>query len=478
MNILLTAYEVEPFYKRGGLGEVMGALPKALSKLGVDARVIMPYYTSVQDAFPEKEIASFTVRFDGQLEKVKIREGTFPHTKIPVYFLENRQLMSIVDSGRKKIEQFIFFDLAVGGFIDWLIEQGTFIPDIVHCQDWHTALIPVILKARMKLSIPTLLTIHNHLYQGQGSLQALNLLNIDEKDLRVLRKDSPTSELNTLEEGILRATYLSTVSEKYAREIEEEKKGNQVYGFLQQRKKEKGKDHNLYGIINGIDYKIWDPYNDKKLFRVYNRQSVRSGKLENKTNLLYSLKLKMLPTFAFVGRMAEQKGLDVIAASIDVLMKKQINIIFLGSGNKGIQEVVESMQKKYPNNIRCFFKFDETMAHRLYAASDFIFIPSHYEPCGLIQMIAMRYGAIPIANDTGGLHDSIENEKDGYLFHKDSQNEFVTVFKKALDVFEKNPKKHQEMMAEAMKKDFSWAKSATQYKKLYEKIIKSAPSLA
>jgi len=473
LNALLVGYEVAPFYKRGGLGDVLGSLPLALASLGIDARVTMPYYNSVKRHYPQKEIASFSVIFDKKEEKVKILQGVLPSSHVPIYFLANRKLISIINLRQKNIEEFVFFDLAVAGFINWLEDQGSFIPDLVHCNDWHTALIPFLLKKRMKSSIKTLLTIHNLGYQGRGSFKALEQAGFENQDLKILKKSKSITNLNALGEGILHASKISTVSPRYAKEISQIRKRTQIYRYFRLREQLLGRSDKLIGILNGTDTKIWNPQEDKLIPKQYGVTEVSTGKKKNKYILLDELHLPAdKPTFTFIGRMASQKGIELILKIAEELVDLGINLILLGTGLKPLEQKVHALSEKHSSAIKAELIFTEKMAHRLYAAADFLLIPSNYEPCGLVQMIGMKYGTIPIAARTGGLIDTIDDGRTGFLFQKGSTHDLITTIKKVLKVYE-DPERFEKMRKEAMREDFSWDKSATLYKKLYQTIVTS-----
>ncbi len=470
-NVLIAGYEVVPFYKRGGLGDVLGALPIALSKIDVDARVVMPYYGSIKKDFPQKEIGSFLIVFDKKQEEVIILQGEIPDSKVPIYFLANHKLISIINLSKKRIEEFVFFDVAITGFINWLEDQGKFIPDIVHCNDWHTALVPLLLKRRMKSTIKTLLTIHNLEYQGQGSLSALDQAEIEDKDLKIITKQNPVTKLNALGEGIVHASKVSTVSPQYAKEISQINRRTKIYRYLHLREKILGRSDSLIGILNGIDTQIWNPQRDNIISHKYDIETVENGKNKNKENLLKEIGLPInRPTFTMIGRIVSQKGIDLILEKAKELVDLDINLIILGSGFKPLEKSVQSLAQKYKNNIRASFIFKEEFAHKLYAGSDFVLMPSHYEPCGLVQMISMRYGTIPVASKTGGLKDTIENNKTGFLFKNGSSADMIEAIKKAIKIYQDRDKLNK-MRREAMREDFSWDKSAILYKKLYQSIV-------
>ncbi len=473
MNVLITGYEAAPFYKRGGLGDVMESLPKALGKIGIEARVVIPYYDDIKEKYNFKEEGEFTIRFESVVESIGVYSSLLPRTKIPFYFLDNKKHKFISDKrGKDKINQFASFNLAVVNFIHWVSEHHKWIPSIVHCNDWHTALIPLILKQKMKLEIPTLLTIHNLNYQGIGSLKVLDLLDMRDEETKEIKRGKPATEINVLGEGIVHADLVSTVSRSYAKEIMRDYGKNPIAAFLKKREEEQPKiDGKIIGILNGIDYDVWNPATDKSIFHKYDTNNWETGKKDNKDDLLKSLGLEDRPTFCFVGRMAKQKGLDILIKTVDGLDSLNINMIILGVGDPIIQETVLKLAQKYPSWVRAEPIYSEEFAHKLYAGSDFIIIPSRYEPCGLIQMIAMRYGTIPIASKTGGLQDSIANGKNGLLFEKGKSIRLKKAIKHALNI-QKDMARYRKMVLSAMRKDFSWDKSAVLYKKLYEEMVK------
>ena len=473
LKVLITGYEGAPFYKKGGLGDVMESLPKALSNIGIDIRAVIPYYDSIKKQYHLNKEREITVVFGSETEHVGIYSSLLPDTKVLFYLLENRKYLFSSNAGgkNKRIEQFAFFNLAVSHFVRYLSEYHKWTPDVIHCNDWHTALIPLILKQKVKLEIPTLLTIHNLLYQGVGSLKVLDLLNMKDEEAKELKRGKPATEINVLGEGIIHATRVSTVSESYAKEIANDYDQSPIGPFLQKREEESNKkDGKIVGILNGIDYDIWSPAVDELIFHKFDINNWEVGKKDNKDDLLKCLGLENRPTFCFVGRMAAQKGLDVLIKAINRISNFNVNVIILGSGSPKIQANVMKISKKFPW-VKAELVYSEELAHKIYAGSDFIIIPSRYEPCGLIQMIAMRYGTIPIASDTGGLKDSILNGKNGFLFKKGQSARLKKTIERALSRM-KGRDKFKKMVERAMKTDFSWDKSAVLYKKLYEEMIR------
>lgn len=472
LNVLITGYEGAPFYKKGGLGDVIESLPKALAKIGVDIRIVLPYYNIIKEKYKLKKEGEFALEFASVEEHISIYSTILPNTNVKAYFLGNKKyLLSSNSSGKdKRIEQFAFFGLAVAHFVKWVAERHHWSVSLVHCNDWHTAIIPLILKQKMKSLIPTLLTIHNLLYQGLGSTRVLDLLHMEDEETKEIKKGVPANEMNVLGEGIIHATRVSTVSESYAREIANDYDNSLIGPFLKKREEENNKkDGKIIGILNGIDYDVWNPAKDESAFHKFDVNNWEVGKKDNKDDLLKCLDLENRPTFCFIGRMAAQKGLDILIKVINDIVHLKVNVIILGSGNPKIQESVLKIAKKFPW-VKAEITYNEELAHRIYAGSDFIIVPSRYEPCGLIQMIAMRYGTLPIASSTGGLKDSILNGKNGFLFKKGKSAHLKKTIERALMRMQ-NKDQYRKMVERAMKTDFSWDKSAVLYKKLYQEMI-------
>jgi starch synthase len=472
LKVLITGYEGAPFYKKGGLGDVMESLPKALSKIGIDIRIVLPYYNVIRKKYNLKKEGEFAIEFDSVEEYLSVYSTLLPGTNIKVHFLRNKRYLSSSNSSGKdkRIEGFAFFSLAVARFIHYLSEHHKWTANIIHCNDWHTAIIPLILKQKIKSSVATLLTIHNLLYQGLGSFRILDLLNMKDEEVKELERGKPATEMNVLGEGIIHATRVSTVSVSYAKEITDDYSQSLIGPFLKKREEDCcKKDGKIVGILNGIDYDIWDPAKDNCIFHKYDLSDWEIGKRDNKEDLLKSLGLQDRPTFCFVGRLATQKGLDILIKAINNVSHLNINVIILGSGSPIIQASILEEARKFPW-IKAEVTYNEELAHKIYAGSDFIIIPSRYEPCGLIQMIAMKYGTLPIASDTGGLKDSILNGKNGFLFKKGKSLRLKRTIEHALNKM-KDKNKFKKMVESAMKTDFSWDKSAIKYKKLYEEML-------
>ncbi len=488
LNILFLSSEVVPFAKTGGLADVSFALPQAIKELGHEIRVMMPKYGFISE------------RKFGIHEIIRLREMDIPvgdklqrgsakasfivgqKIKVQIYFLENDFYYNrdglYVDSKTKtdypdNDERFIFF---CKGVIETLKKLG-WRPDIIHCNDWQTALVPVYLKTIYKddpflKGIKTILTIHNIGYQGIFPKESFLKSGLPDE---IFPQISHNGNFNFLKAGILYADVITTVSPTYAKEImTNDEYGAGLSATLRKRKKD------VYGILNGVDYSVWSPENDKFIPVPYNIQTIES-KYENKKALLKYFGLtydESIPVVAQISRLAEQKGFDLIAEVIDEMMKLDIQYIVLGTGEPRYEEMLERVKKKYPKKVGVHIGFSEELAHLIEAGADIFLMPSRYEPCGLNQMYSLRYGTVPIVRKTGGLADTVEefNPKTGrgtgFLFEKYSGTDLLKALKKALNVY-KNKKAWIKLMKNGMMKDFSWNASAKKYVELYEKLLTS-----
>lgn len=485
-NILFLSSEVVPFAKVGGLADVSCSLSQAIKELGHEVRVMMPKYGSISE------------RKYGIHEIIRLREMDIPvgdklqkgnakasfivgqKVKVQVYFLENefyynrdgiyidpKTKMDYLDND----ERFIFF---CKGVIEMLRRLG-WVPDIIHCNDWQTALIPVYLKTVYKndpffKKVKTVLTIHNIGYQGIFPKESFIKSGLPDE---IFSKIEHHGSFNFLKAGILYADAITTVSPTYAKEIiNDEEFGAGLSDVLRKRKKD------VYGILNGVDYSIWSPENDKFIPVTYSIQTIES-KFENKKALLKHFELQYdenIPVVAQISRLVEQKGFDLIAEAIDDMMKLDIQYIVLGTGEPKYEEMLVKFKKKYPGKIGVHIGFNEELAHLIEAGADIFLMPSRYEPCGLNQMYSLRYGTVPVVRRVGGLADTVEefNPKTGkgtgFLFDKYSAQEMLKALKRALSVYG-NRKAWLKLMRNAMSKDFSWNTSAKEYVKLYEKLL-------
>lgn len=478
MRVLFVSWELDPFFKFGGLGDVARSLPAALKKMEVDIRNVIPYYDVLRLGRNKKTfLGELKVLYDNKNEIVKIYEVLHPVSKVPVYLLKNKKYLSKV----KKADTFVFFDKAV---LEMLKKNAVgWMPEIVHCNDHHAGLIPLLIK-EAKLPIKTMFTIHNLSYQGSYNIDVLKKLEIDFSKCRVVNWEIKAKKINFLTEGIIHSNVITTVSPTYAKEIMREEYGAGLEEIL------RGKEGLVFGILNGIDVNHSNSQHNKILPYPYlgrvkstneslklklKNVSWEEGKKLNKIYLQKKLGLTVnasIPLLGFIGRFdAAQKGIDLIHKMVRRNEKLYFELIVLGTGNLDWEERYMWLSKFYPKNVSCNFVFDEKLAKQIYAASDFMLIPSKFEPCGLIQMISMSYGAIPIAYKTGGLKDSIKDGVNGFLFDKPASESLERKVKYAINMWENDKSVYRKMVEEAMKTDFSWDKSAILYKKLYEEMI-------
>ena len=470
LKVLFAASECTPIAKVGGLGDVVGSLPKALKELGVDVRICLPKYQIID--FKKHKFEQVAKNIIVKDERVNVYQGFLPNSKILVYLLENEKYFgengvyferSAFVGSFKEIERFLFFSQAVLEIlpaIDWR-------PDIIHCHDWHTAILPVLAKLQIrdsKLEIRNLLTIHNLANQGKwGAREIFDFLELKGDEIESLKIRDKEGNFNILQQGILNADLINTVSQNYAKEILTREYGEGLEESLIKRKRK------LFGILNGIDEKRFDPETDPDLKINYSYQNLER-KIENKIHLQEILNFKKspeIPLFGFIGRLTPQKGIDLIIEIIPELIKIGCQLVILGVGMADYEKKLLELSQKCPQNISAQIKFDPVLAQKIYAGADIFLLPSKFEPCGLVQMIAMRYGTIPIARKTGGLADTIENGKTGFLFEEYKTQSFLRTIEKTLNLY-RDQRKWQKLMKMAMKKDFSWRKSAIEYLKLYK----------
>ncbi len=467
MNILFVSSEVHPFSKTGGLADVSEALPVALRKKNINILLFTPFYKTIKEKNFKIKDTGITLKIfvDFHWEYVKILKTE--HRGVTVYFADNDKYFNVENFYEGDSVE-IRFGLFCYSAIE-LCKTINFTPDIFHLNDWQTALVSVLLNTNYGnndffASTKTLLTIHNLAYQGYYPKNTLNRLGITSSIFHYNGIEF-YNQVNFLKGGIVFSDFINTVSPTYAKEILTFEAGRGLHGVLKQRK------DRLTGILNGIDYEEWSPENDGNIVANYSLSNI-NNKLKNKIELLDSLNLKQnekIPVFAFVGRLIEQKGISLIIEAMEELMLLNVAIVILGTGDKYFQEKLTAIKRKYNDKISLNFTFNEKLSRKIYAGSDFLFMPSLYEPCGISQMIAMRYGTIPIAREVGGLKDSIKNGVTGYLFENFTKNNFIEATLHALECYS-NKKTFDITRKNCMKEDFSWETSCEPYIKLYNKI--------
>jgi starch synthase len=467
IKVLMTSAEISPFAKVGGLADVVGSLPPAMQKLGVDVRLMMPKYGSINDRKYKLERIHKNVKVPSAatVEKIDIYLGQLPGTDIPVYFIDNKKYFA-----KKEVywgsdaERFSFFCLSV----IYALSELEFKPDIIHTHDFHTALISNLLKLSTYIyskGVKTLYTIHNLNYQGKIDPKILRNANLNSKSMESLSKDAKDGDINLMVQGIFNCDLLNTVSPTYATEITKKEQGGGLHRVIKANKEK------LSGILNGLDLEAFNPATDEKIVQKYSVSSLEN-KVKNKLALQKEMNLEVnkdIPLVAMVSRLAWQKGLELIEDNL--INNLDMQVVVLGTGEKRYEDHLQKLAKKYPQKLAAKIMFSADMAQRIYAGSDFFLMPSRFEPCGLGQMISMRYGSLPIVRATGGLKDTVDDSV-GFSFKKFSAKAFYLAVKRAIDLYYENPKQFKKMQITAMKKDFSWDNSAKKYLKLYKNLLK------
>ncbi|MCF6178763.1 MAG: glycogen synthase GlgA, partial [Geopsychrobacter sp.] len=479
MKILFITPEATPFAKTGGLADVAGSLPRALRQLGHDVRVIMPCYRSAQrNGFTlSKGRKALDVKIGGETIRANLRQTILEG--VPYHFIDapeyfDRAYLYGTPEGdyQDNARRFTFFCRAV---LEYL-RRADYRPDILHLHDWQTALIPALLKTERATdpfyaSIATVLTLHNLGYQGIFPLDKVAKLGLPEEFTSTEHLEY-FGNISLLKGGIVHADLINTVSETYCHEIQQPEQGHGFDGLLRSRSRD------LYGILNGINEKNWDPALDPALNKPFNSANL-NGKRSCKRALQKELGLAErhdLPLIAVVSRLDKQKGIELIEQIWPQLMQRPLQFVLLGSGDQEQMAFWKKRQQEQTDNFAIGLEFDENLSHRIYSAADCLLVPSHYEPCGLTQMIALRYGALPIVRHTGGLADTIidlqQNAKagNGFVFDEASPAALLAAIDRALKLYPQRTR-WLSLAKKGMETDFSWTASAHRYEELYRQAI-------
>ncbi len=474
-KVLFVAAEAVPFVKTGGLADVAGSLPKELVRQGAEVRLIMPKYGDIPTALAEQmehmghlEITLGWRRLYCGIERLE-------HDGLTYYFIDNeyyfrRQgLYGFLDDG----ERFSFFSRAVLEVLPYL----DFVPDILHCHDWHTAMVPVLLHAHFRWRPPydrlrTIITIHNIQYQGIFEKGVLgDLLSLDEKEYLTDDRLGFSGRVNYLKGGIAFADAVTTVSPTYAWEILTPEGGWQLDDILKKR------EAVVSGILNGLDYEVYDPGHDKLLYVSYTRRSI-GRKQANKAKLQEYLGLEARPEammIAIVSRLVWAKGFDLVAAALEEILAADVQVVVLGTGEEKYESMFRVAGDRHPGKLSANIFFDEALAHKIYAAADLFLMPSLQEPCGIGQLIALRYGCVPLVRETGGLKDTIQpyneytGEGNGFSFTHPNAGDMLFTLRRALE-FYRDGDVWPRIVKAAMASDFSWRRSAAEYAAVYERL--------
>ncbi len=479
LRVLFMASEAYPFVKTGGLADVAGSLPPALLSHDVDIRLFIPAYRGVKDKVRSK---GKPISFGNPLGagETFVIPGRHPDCDLPVYLLDMPDLFERSgspygdDSGKDWPDNNLRFALfsRIGALMGLAGGMMGFQPHIIHCNDWQTGLTPALLHQWGGHNIPSLFTIHNLAYQGNFSAWNREKLGISGEQFSMNGLEFH-GQISYIKAGIRFSDHITTVSPTYAQEILTEKFGAGLDGLLTSRK------DNLSGILNGIDDDIWNPMTDLHVKTPYNHENILAKKHTKKALLAeYNMASENTkPLIGIVSRLVSQKGLDLVLEAAEDVIASGMNFFILGSGSADLEEGFTKLSQKYPQNIHFHKGYDEALSHRIIAAADFMLIPSRFEPCGLTQMFAMRYGTLPIVRHTGGLADtvvdfSVRGEGSGVVFGYASKDDIVYACRRALDLFG-NRRLFNDMRKRVLKKDFSWHSSAKTWIKLYQKIIDS-----
>ena len=482
MKILIASPEAVPYAKTGGLADVAGSLVKEYRAMKKEAYVILPLYRKIREGNIHLKNTNLKIKVPVGDRQV---EGEIFSCQPSAYFIRcdeffDREELYGTPWGDffDNASRFVFFSRGVLEACKALNIR----PDVIHCNDWQTSLIPLYLKKLYKgdnflKNTATLLTIHNLGYQGLFPASEMPLTGL-EWDLFSPEGIEFYGKVNFLKAGLIFADVLTTVSSSYAREILIKEFGFGLEGVLKKREKD------LYGVINGIDYDEWDPSRDIYIPEKFNLDSLQ-GKTECKKNLVKESSLDKVdrPLVGMVGRLSAQKGLDLVLQSIEELMSLGVNLIILGKGDEEFHTGFSQAAKKHRERISVTIGFEESLAHKIYAGSDFFLIPSRYEPCGLGQLISMRYGSIPVGRSTGGLADTIQDFNPltskgiGFLFSDYTSSAMQDAIKRALCVYTDRDKLNK-MILSAMNMDFSWKSSAERYIELYKHAMEKTKGAA
>lgn len=479
LNVLYAVFEAEPFIKTGGLGDVGGSLPLAICKAGVETRVILPKFSGIPETYKKRmrKIAECSVPLSWRSQYCGIE--TLKEKGVTYYFIDNEYYFKrpepygYFDDG----ERVAFFSKAI---LESLQHIPDFEPDILHCNDWHTALVPVFLREQymalpLYQKIRTVFSIHNLKFQGIFSKAVLgDILGLEKNRAAADQLDWGYDAVNFMAGALRYSDRLTTVSPSYAEEIRDPWYGEALEDIFQQRYSV------LSGILNGIDQRKNSPGRDPYLEMNYNASTFKKGKPVNKAALQKQLGLAQepdVPLLVIISRLTEQKGLDLVLRILAELSREDLQLAVLGIGDEKYEHAFRYYQGQMPKKIHAAITFDLPLSSRFYAGADMLIMPSRFEPCGLSQMIAMRYGTIPIVRETGGLKDSVipynqyEDTGDGFSFANYNAHELLFTIKRALDIYHNHKKSWEGLIHRAMRKDFSWKHSAQQYVALYEDLM-------
>lgn len=479
MKVLFVASEGLPFSKTGGLADVVEALPKALVALGHEVSVLLPRYQNTKAA--AVVAPSLTVSLDRTLRFPAIADGGALN-RVHYYFVDDQEYFDRPQlygmNGKDypdNAERFAEFARAAIEFM-----KHVWLPDVVHCHDWQSALVPVLLRTQYAKDtavqgVPVVFTIHNMGYHGLFRREVLEAIGLPDELFQINGLEF-FGKVNFLKGGLLFSDYLTTVSRRYAQEIQTAEYGHGLEGVVRTRA------DRLIGILNGVDYSAWSPENDKFIAAKYSAKDL-SGKLACKKDLLevFGLPLALMnkPVIGIVSRFADQKGFDLIEQAAVDLLREDISLVGLGAGEPKYEKMFRDFSSQYRGRVAVKVAYDNALAHKVEAGADIFLMPSRYEPCGLNQIYSLKYGTVPVVRATGGLDDTIEQFDPetglgtGFKFHPYQPSALLGAIRSALAVYQNEPAAWRKIQANGMSKDFSWQASAVEYARLYEVAWKS-----
>ncbi|MBP1926452.1 starch synthase [Sedimentibacter acidaminivorans] len=468
VKILFATAEATPFIATGGLGEVAGSLTKSLTEMyedDTDIRIILPLYKGITDRTNFEFVASAKIPLSWRQQYCGIFKTTVNH--VTYYFLDNEYYFKRddcyghFDDG----ERFAFFSKAVL----YVLSIIDFMPDVIHVNDWQTALIPVYLKSKYSTypgydKIKSIITIHNIEYQGIYDLKIVeDVFDLYNSEISIVEYNG---SVNLLKGAIESSDIVSTVSKSYSEEIFDDYFAHGLAPIL------KRNSTKVKGILNGIDTTFYNPETDKSLFKNYNINNLKN-KYNNKTNLQRMVGLPQnvdIPVVSIISRLVKHKGMDLVTSGIEEILREKVQFIILGKGDRSYELYFKSLQERYHDKVAARIDFSSDMARKIYAGSDFLLMPSISEPCGIAQMIASRYGTVPIVRETGGLKDSIHDcslgSGNGFTFYEQTPEKLIDTIKRALEVY-KNKDDWTKLIYSVMTEDFSWNHSAKEYHNMY-----------
>lgn len=479
-KILFAASECVPFIKTGGLADVCGALPKEFDKTEWDVRVVLPNYSCIREEYRSQftYVTHFYMSAGNDIADKYVGVLKYVLDGITYYLIDNREYFDCetpYGDIRYDIEKFCFFDKAVLS----ILKQIDFRPDLIHCHDWETGLIPVYLKNEFQADsfywgIKSVMTIHNLKFQGVWDVKTMRRLtglaeNLFTPDKLEFRRDA-----NMLKGGLVYADYITTVSDSYAQEIQTEYYGEGLNGLLAAR------HFDMQGIVNGIDYEVYNPQTDDKLYVNYDAQSFRKKKYMNKTKLQEELGLtvdKKKYMIGLISRLTDQKGLDLVRDVMDHIVDDYTQLVVIGTGDAQYENMFRHYAWKYADRVSANICYSDELAHKLYGAADAFLMPSRFEPCGLTQLISFRYGTVPIVRETGGLKDTVhpfneyENTGDGFSFANYNSGEMLGIINYSKHIYFDRRKQWNQMIDRGMANDYSWRSSKGRYEGLYRYLL-------